>query len=58
MEVLLILGLLAVAFFAGWGVLGFLRQRREGTVLAVTVPVRSIGGRHNRTTGRASSAHK
>lgn len=59
MELLLFFGLVALIVLAALGTLSFLRQRRAGTILAVTIPVRTMGGRPNRTeTGRASSAHR
>lgn len=60
MELLLVLGLLAVIVLAAFGVLTFLRQRRDGTILVVnSIPVRSLDGRRSRAhTRRASSAHK
>ena len=60
MELLLLLGLLAVIVLAAFGALTFLRQRRDGTILVVTsIPVRGSDSRRSRAhTGRASSAHK
>jgi hypothetical protein len=60
MELLLVLGLLAVIVLAAFGVLAFLRQRRDGTILVVSsIPVRSLDGQSHRAhTRRASSAHK
>jgi hypothetical protein len=51
--------MVALIVLAALGALSFLRQRREGTILAVTIPVRAMGGRTNRTQSRrASSAHR
>ncbi|HVM31141.1 MAG TPA: hypothetical protein VM305_10295 [Candidatus Limnocylindrales bacterium] len=59
MELLLFLGLMAVVVMLALGVLAFLRQRRDGTILVVSsIPVRALDGRRRAHTGRASSAHK
>ncbi|HWH38151.1 MAG TPA: hypothetical protein VNT28_10310 [Candidatus Limnocylindrales bacterium] len=56
MELLFVLGLVALIALLAMGGLTFLRQRRMGTVLAVS-PSRAAT-RNRATAGRASSAHK
>lgn len=42
MELLLIIGLTALAVLMALGVLAYLHHRRTGTILAVTLPARSL----------------
>lgn len=56
----MLLGLLSLITLAALGVIAFLRQRRDGTVLAVSLPARPLHARERRNTGQrqASSAHR
>jgi len=60
MELFITLGLLSLVTLVGLGAIAVLRQRRDGTVLAVSVPTRNLVARPARHTSqrRASSAHR
>lgn len=56
----MLLGLLALITLVALGAIAYLRQRRDGTVLVVSVPARTqnVTERRNPSQRRASSAHK
>jgi uncharacterized iron-regulated membrane protein len=42
MEILLLLGLLALVTLLAMGALYWIRERRAGTIVAVSIPLRSV----------------
>jgi hypothetical protein len=56
MELFLLLGFAAFMALVGLGTLAYLRQRRAGTIVAVTIPLRTlprVGGM-----GESTSPHR
>jgi hypothetical protein len=60
MELLLLLGLAALVVLLALGGLAFLQRRRAGTVLAVTLPARTLTNTvaQTRQTDRTARGHR